>query len=487
MVFNSFVFVLFFLVVYGLYVILRHRAQNVLLLVASYVFYGWWDWRFLSLVFASTLLDYVCGLKIVDDPVRRKLWIGISMTGNLGLLFFFKYFNFFAASTAALLHSLGLEAGWTTLNIVLPVGISFYTFQTMSYTLDIYRGTLAPTRSLLNFSLYVAFFPQLVAGPIERASHLLPQVEKPRRPTYQGLREGFWLILHGYLLKVVVADNLGPFADEIFNHPESARGLAVPLALAAFAFQIYGDFAGYSNIARGLCKWMGFDLMVNFRMPYFATNPSDFWRRWHISLSTWLRDYLYIPLGGNRGGPARTHRNLLLTMVLGGLWHGAAWHFVAWGLYHGLLLSGHRLLQPLLDRLRPAGRLARGLWHSGSVLLFLPHPRGLAAVPRQPPLRHRRARAQRPRPRAAHRAGLPADPGLLRAAGAAGGPAAGVEGERQRRRPPARPAARRDLFLLVRPHPPLRSPRTTCLHLFSILTCSAPSRACRRGVMRGTH
>ena len=372
MVFNSFVFVLFFLVVYGLYVILRHRAQNVLLLVASYVFYGWWDLRFLSLVFASTLLDYVCGLKIVDDPVRRKLWIGLSMTGNLGLLFFFKYFNFFAASTAALLHSLGLEAGWTTLNIVLPVGISFYTFQTMSYTLDIYRGTLAPTRSLLNFSLYVAFFPQLVAGPIERASHLLPQVENPRRPTYRGLREGFWLILHGYLLKVVVADNLGPFADEIFNHPESARGLAIPLALLAFAFQIYGDFAGYSNIARGLCKWMGFDLMVNFRMPYFATNPSDFWRRWHISLSTWLRDYLYIPLGGNRGGPARTHRNLLLTMVLGGLWHGAAWHFVAWGLYHGLLLSGHRLLQPLLDRLRPAGRLARGLWHSGSVLLFLP-------------------------------------------------------------------------------------------------------------------
>ena len=370
MVFNSFVFVVFFALVYGLYIVLRHRAQNVLLLVASYVFYGWWDWRFLSLVLASTVLDYVCGLRIVDDASRRRLWISLSMAGNLGLLFFFKYFNFFADSTARALAFFGLEADWTTLNIVLPVGISFYTFQTMSYTLDIYRGTLAPTRSLLNFSLYVAFFPQLVAGPIERASHLLPQVEKPRRPTYQGLREGFWLILHGYLLKVVVADNLGPFADEIFNHPERARGLAVPLALLAFTFQIYGDFAGYSNIARGLCKWMGFDLMVNFRMPYFAANPSDFWRRWHISLSTWLRDYLYIPLGGNRGGSLLTHRNLMLTMVLGGLWHGAAWHFVLWGLYHGLLLSGHRMMQPLLDRIRPQNAAGAAVWRLGSIALF---------------------------------------------------------------------------------------------------------------------
>ena len=368
MVFNSLDFLVFFTAVYGLYLVLQHRAQNLLLLGASYVFYGYWDWRFLALLLASTGADYLFGLRIGDtaDPRRKKGWLWASMVVNLGVLFFFKYFNFFADSAIAALNALGFDGRWDALHIVLPVGISFYTFQSMSYTVDVYRGDLKPTRSLTHFALYVAYFPQLVAGPIERATHLLHQMSAPRRPTYDQLREGFWLILHGYFLKVVLADNLAPFVDEVFKNPAGAKGMQIPLAVVAFAFQIYGDFGGYSSIARGISKWLGVDLMVNFRMPYFAVNPSDFWRRWHISLSTWLRDYLYIPLGGNRGGESRTYRNLFLTMVLGGLWHGAAWHFVAWGVFHGLLLIGHRLLQPHL----PGGP---GLgWRLTRVALFLP-------------------------------------------------------------------------------------------------------------------
>jgi D-alanyl-lipoteichoic acid acyltransferase DltB (MBOAT superfamily) len=368
MVFNSLVFLLFFAVVFGCAVILRPRAQNLFLLAASYFFYGYWDWRFLGLLGVSTTLDFLCGLRIHSAQGRaRQVWLGVSLAGNLGLLFFFKYFNFFADSAAAALRAFGMEPGWTTLHIVLPVGISFYTFQTLSYTIDIYRGRLTPTRSPVIFALYVAFFPQLVAGPIERAAHLLPQLANPRRPTYTQLRDGFWLILHGYLLKVVLSDNLAPFVDEVFTAPGEAHGLQIPAAVLAFAFQIYGDFAGYSNIARGISFWLGVDLMVNFRQPYFATNPSDFWRRWHISLSTWLRDYLYIPLGGNRAGARRTQVNLLLTMVLGGLWHGAAWNFVAWGLYHGLLLVAYHALAPWAARALP------GAWRGqllGAALFF---------------------------------------------------------------------------------------------------------------------
>lgn len=365
MLFNSLEFVAFLVLVYGLYQSLGHRAQNLMLLGASYLFYGWWDWRFLSLLLISTCIDFFAGPAIFTARSLRlkRLFLAISMTANLGMLFFFKYYGFFAENLQHAMALVGIEADLRFLRIVLPVGISFYTFQTMSYAIDIYRGELKPVSSFLDFALFVTFFPQLVAGPIERARTLLPQVQQPRVLTYELLRRGAWLVLLGYFKKVVVADNMAPFADEVFNNPSGAHGLAIPVAVLAFAFQIYGDFSGYSDIARGLSNLMGFELMVNFRMPYFALNPSDFWRRWHISLSTWLRDYLYIPLGGNRGSVGQTYRNLLLTMVLGGLWHGAAWHFVAWGAYHGALLCIHRLVQPVLGRCARAwgldGRVTR--------------------------------------------------------------------------------------------------------------------------------
>ena len=268
-----------------------------------------------------------------------------------------------AASFARLLGVLGLSLDAATVNVVLPVGISFYTFQTMSYTIDVYRGRLAPTRDFWSFALFVAFFPQLVAGPIERARHLLPQIESERRLSASMVHEGLWLCLLGYFKKLVIADNMIPFTEPVFGDPANASGMAIVVAVYAFAFQIYGDFSGYSDIARGLGKLMGFDIMLNFRFPYFATNPREFWRRWHISLSTWLRDYLYVPLGGNRHGRRATERNLLVTMLLGGLWHGAAWNFVAWGLYHGVLLVVHRRLEPWLAarRASPPGGLRRAV------------------------------------------------------------------------------------------------------------------------------
>jgi D-alanyl-lipoteichoic acid acyltransferase DltB (MBOAT superfamily) len=347
MIFNSLEFVLFFVIVYGLYVILTHRAQNWMLLAASYVFYAWWDWRFTILIFLTTFVDYHCarGIAGTQDPRRRKWFLTISMVTDLGILGFFKYFNFFTESAVELLDKVGFQADPITLQIILPVGISFYTFQSMSYTIDVYRGELQPAKSLANYALFVSFFPQLVAGPIERARHLLPQMENPRTIRYQDMREGAWLILFGFFKKVVVADNFAVIANEIFNNPGEYHGFAVLLGVYAFAWQIYGDFSGYSNIARGVARLMGVDIMVNFRMPYFASNPQEFWRRWHISLSTWLRDYLYISLGGNRYGSFATYRNLFLTMLLGGLWHGAAWNFVLWGAYQGGLLIVHRLYQ----------------------------------------------------------------------------------------------------------------------------------------------
>ena len=315
-----------------------------MLLVASYVFYGWWDYRFLSLILISTGVDFWAGkaLEASSDDRRRKLIVTISIAMNLGLLGFFKYFNFFIDGAEQMLGGLGWSLNTWHLNIVLPVGISFYTFQTMSYTIDVYRRRMLATHNLLNFAVFVAFFPQLVAGPIERASHLLPQVEKVRRVTSNDWVVGGWLILWGLFKKVVIADNLAVITQEIFMGQADLGAGTVLLGLYAFAFQIYGDFSGYSDIARGVSKWMGFDIMVNFRNPYFALNPQEFWHRWHISLSTWLKDYLYIPLGGSRKGPRRTYINLGLTMLLGGLWHGAAWTFVAWGAYQGALLMGHR-------------------------------------------------------------------------------------------------------------------------------------------------
>lgn len=344
MLFNSLAFLKFFFLVLLSYVLLRKnlRAQNLLLLVASYGFYGAWDYRFLVLIWASTLVDFVVGRKLhqSSDPAERKRWLVFSLLSNLGTLGFFKYFNFFSENLGRLL---GIPADSVTLSIVLPVGISFYTFQSLSYTVDIYRKELEPCSSALDFALYVAFFPQLVAGPIERAGRLLAQIQSPRSPRAIDVEIGIYLLLWGYYKKVVIADNLAKIADPVFANGSQAQGMDVWLGLLAFCFQIYCDFSGYSSIARGLARLMGFQLVRNFRLPYSALTPSEFWQRWHISLSQWLRDYLYIPLGGNRGGSKQTYRNLTITMVLGGLWHGAAWNFCLWGAYHGLLLCLYRL------------------------------------------------------------------------------------------------------------------------------------------------
>jgi alginate O-acetyltransferase complex protein AlgI len=420
--YNSLTFWLLFLAVLLPYWRLSHRRQNHLLLVASYLFYGFWDYRFLFLVLVSTYVDYIGGLGVAGIRMpaktrwslfalvavsafllcgpfnlldlgrdllagdvhaflsaiptvptayalpagivavvlayqcllpwlyglpherRRVVFLTISMVANLGLLGFFKYCDFFLVEFRSLLAAVGLPH-WDTaaLGILLPAGISFYTFQAMSYTIDIYRGDVEPTESFSDFALFVCFFPHLVAGPIMRAHTLLPQVVQPRRLAEGAIEAGLYLVVIGLFKKIVVADNMAPIANHLFGTIAAgdASGLSAADVLAglyAFAFQIYGDFSGYSAVARGISKWLGFELAVNFHLPYLATNPSDFWQRWHISLSSWLRDYLYIPLGGNRGTTWQTYRNLMVTMLLGGLWHGANLTFVAWGLYHGILL-----------------------------------------------------------------------------------------------------------------------------------------------------
>jgi D-alanyl-lipoteichoic acid acyltransferase DltB (MBOAT superfamily) len=317
-----------------------------MLLIASYLFYGWWDWRFLSLIFLSTVVDYFCGLKIFNEASnqKKKGYLFFSILVNLSLLGFFKYWNFFSETLEALLLQIGFNPSVPALNIILPVGISFYTFQTMTYSIDIYRGRLKPTNNFINFALFVSFFPQLVAGPIERAKSLLPQIENKRHFDKTRFSRGLSLIFWGLFMKIFVADNLGIIVNQIYGNPEST-GIEYIIATWAFAFQIFGDFSGYSDIARGTAKCLGIELMHNFKQPYFAKNPSDFWRRWHISLSTWLRDYLYISLGGNKNSTVKTYRNLMLTMLIGGLWHGAAWNFVIWGGYHGGLLCAFRIFK----------------------------------------------------------------------------------------------------------------------------------------------
>lgn len=353
MLFNSTQFFLFLAVFYCIYLVVRKhlRLRNITLLLGSYVFYSTWNWHFLGLIIFSTLVDYNVGRWLarydIDNPehqVIRKRLLWLSIASNIGVLAIFKYFNFFADSFVELSQLIGLHVNPITLDILLPVGISFYTFQTLSYTFDVYRGQLKAVDNLLDFATFVAFFPQLVAGPIERASNLIPQVQSRLPIVPHQLHAGLYLILWGLFQKTVIADNAALIVGLIFDNPQST-GLEILIGILAFTFQIYGDFSGYSDIARGVAKLLGFELMVNFRLPYFSLNPSDFWNRWHISLSTWLRDYLYIALGGNRKGRIKTYRNLMITMVLGGLWHGAAWNFVIWGFYHGAILVLYRLFE----------------------------------------------------------------------------------------------------------------------------------------------
>lgn len=320
------------------------RVRIALLLAASYAFYMSWNPRLVVLLLFSTGIDFVAGhaLHTSESPTARKRWLMLSLVVNLGVLGVFKYYGFFVDSFVALLQSAGVDAQMHTWNIILPLGISFYTFQSMSYTIDIHRGQLTPTRSLLEFATFVAFFPQLVAGPIVRARDFLPQLAERRALRAADMQTGVDYILLGLVKKAVLADNLAPFVDAVFAAPAHADSVHAWVVLFAFYGQIYWDFSGYTDIAIGSARLFGFHIRGNFNRPYLSLSPREFWQRWHISLSTWLRDYLYIPLGGNQGGTRRLYRNLLLTMLLGGLWHGAAWPFVLWGAYHGALLCVHR-------------------------------------------------------------------------------------------------------------------------------------------------
>ncbi len=345
--FDSLLFAAFLAVVVPLYLVVRRRVplRNTFLLLASYVFYAAWDWRFLGLIALSTLTDYVVGRALDRAEARRRLLLTISVVVNLGLLIAFKYFDFFAESFAALAGGVGWQVSQVTTGYVLPVGISFYTFQTLGYTIDVYRREQQAEKNLLTFALFVAFFPQLVAGPIERAKRLLPQLREIRPMPRERVYRGFFLIWQGLFKKVVIADNLARFVDGVFASA-APTGYDVWLAAYAFAIQIYCDFSGYTDMARGTAKLLGFELTRNFDQPYFASGPQAFWRRWHMSLGSWFRDYLYVPLGGGQGSRAKTARNVLIVFALGGLWHGAAWTFVVWGMAHGLWVVLARVMQP---------------------------------------------------------------------------------------------------------------------------------------------
>jgi alginate O-acetyltransferase complex protein AlgI len=336
-IFHSLDFVAFFVVFTTIYWRLGRRGQNALIVLGSYLFYGYVHPWFVTLVVATTVVDYWAARGMEHWPTRRRLMLALSIAANLGLLGFFKYFNFFADNVHTALSWLGLDVGTRALSVMLPVGISFYTFQEMSYTVGVYRGSVRARRDLVDFAAFVCFFPQLVAGPIERAERLLPQIERERAWSASGARDAFFLMAWGYFKKLVVADNAGVIANKVFGL--DAPGFYVLWAgVFAFAIQIYADFSAYSDIARGAARWLGFDLMMNFRHPYMATGPTDFWRRWHISLSSWFRDYVYIPLGGSRASEWKTARNIGVTFVLSGLWHGASWNYILWGGYHGVLV-----------------------------------------------------------------------------------------------------------------------------------------------------
>jgi len=351
MLFNSLEYLLFLPTVFILYWFVFNknlRIQNLLILISSYFFYGWWDYRFLILIFLSTIVDYIIGLNIPrqDSEKKQKSLLWFSVLFNLSVLGFFKYYNFFVDSWVDLISSVGYEikSVWT-LNIILPVGISFYTFQTMSYTIDIYRKKLEPTKDFISFASFVSFFPQLVAGPIERASNLLPQILKKREFKYEQGVQGLRLILWGMFKKVVIADSLAPMVDDIFGNYQDYGGGSLWLGAIYFAFQIYCDFSGYSDIAIGTAKLFGIELMTNFKFPYFSRNIGEFWRRWHISLSTWFRDYVYIPLGGSQNGKWKSIRNIFIIFIVSGFWHGANLTFIFWGLFHSILFLPSFLLR----------------------------------------------------------------------------------------------------------------------------------------------
>lgn len=342
MLFNSFEFLLFLPLVFTLYwFVFKNKLwkQNLLVLVSSYLFYGWWDYRFLGLILLSTIVDYFIAQKIFISSIkkRKKIFLGISIIFNLSVLGFFKYYNFFLDSFIEMFRFIGydMQNQWT-LKIILPVGISFYTFQTMSYTIDVYRKDLKPTRDFISFASFVSFFPQLVAGPIERATNLLPQILEQRIFNKNQVVSGLRLITWGLFKKVVIADSLSPLVNTIFENYNTSSGVTLWLGAIYFSFQIYCDFSGYSDIAIGTSKLFGFELMSNFKFPYFSRNIGEFWRKWHISLSTWFRDYLYIPLGGSKGNKLIAFKNIFVIFIVSGFWHGANWTFLFWGLLHAL-------------------------------------------------------------------------------------------------------------------------------------------------------
>ena len=350
MLFNSIDFAIFLPIVFLLYWFAtkgNYKIQNILLLVASYFFYGCWDWRFLFLLVFSTLLDYFTGIKMHEAGNERmkKFWFWLSVVVNLGFLGVFKYYNFFVSSFAEGLTQLGIQSNFWTLQVILPVGISFYTFHGLSYVIDIYHNRIKPERNFIDYSLFVSFFPLLVAGPIERATHLLPQIKKQRTFDYDKAVDGLRQILWGLFKKIVIADNCATYVNDIFNNYQTQSGSTLLLGAIFFAFQIYGDFSGYSDIALGTARLFGIELLRNFAFPYFSRDIAEFWRRWHISLTTWFRDYLYIPLGGSRGGKWQAIRNTFIIFLVSGFWHGANWTFLVWGVFHALLFMPLLLLQ----------------------------------------------------------------------------------------------------------------------------------------------
>ena len=355
MLFNSIEFLIFLpLVFFGYWFVFKSlRWQNLFVVAVSYLFYGWWDWRFLLLILFTSLCSYLSGVYLEKCAGNRLVqkWISAgNILLNLSILGVFKYFDFFTENLVNVLHLLGWDADYVTLNILLPVGISFYTFQALSYTIDVYQGKIKATHDIVAFFAYISFFPQLVAGPIERATHLLPQFLRPRNFDCDLALDGIRQMLWGFFKKVVVADNCAVFVNGVFENYQTLDGSTLFLGAFFFTIQIYGDFSGYSDIAIGCARLFGIDLMQNFKYPYFSRDIAEFWRRWHISLSSWLRDYLYISLGGNRKGKFRQYLNLIITMFLGGLWHGASWNFVLWGTFHGIALAVHKMWMSITGR-----------------------------------------------------------------------------------------------------------------------------------------